>query len=112
MERASIRKTIREEIISDLKSRLHNLRKEGHANNSEFLLLQKAAKIERHVLKSGSRDVSDFFYTGYAGRRVLLWNFMDGKWDGQLCNRNSGIMKKQNSGETAEEMLRGLMPSN
>lgn len=111
MERNNIKRALREEIIDDLKLRLHDLRKDGHAYNPEFLMLQKAVKIEKRVLEAKSRDVSDFFYTGYAGRRVILWDFMDGKWKGNLCNRESGRTKKQSVGDTAEEMLRGLMPT-
>lgn len=111
MERKPVINVVREETISDLKLRLHDLRKEGRVNTPEFLLLQKAAKIERNVLEARSSDVSNYFYTGYAGRRVILWNYMDGKWDGQLCNRNSGVVKKQSVGDSAEEMLRGLMTS-
>ncbi|HKC04775.1 MAG TPA: hypothetical protein VKC54_02805 [Patescibacteria group bacterium] len=111
MEKTPVKTATREEIISDLESRLKSLRKEDHAYGPGFLLLQKAAKIERHVLEAKSRDVSDYFFTAYAGRRVILWDYMDGQWKGKLCNRESGITKKQSSGNSAEEMLRGLMPT-
>ena len=105
------RKMMREEIVSDLRSRLRYLRKDGSPNSPEVNLLQKALRLERRVLKARSFDVSDFFTTGYAGRRVILWDYLDGNWSGRLCNRESGIVKKSAVGKTAEEMLRKLMPS-
>lgn len=101
----------REAIIDDLRLRLKELRAKGYPNDPEIDLLQKSLRLERVVLKSKSSDVSDYFYTGYAGRRIILWDFVDGNWSGKLCNRESGNMKKMGTGRDAEEMLRLLMPN-
>jgi hypothetical protein len=101
----------REAIIDDLILRLKELRAKGHPNDPEIDLLQKSLRLERTVLKSKSSDVSDYFYTGYAGGRIILWDFVDGNWSGKLCNRESGNMKKMGTGRDAEEMLRTLMPT-
>jgi hypothetical protein len=103
--------TERETIIEDLRTRLKNLRAEGYPTDPQIYLLQKALRLEKTVLKAESRDVSDFFTTGYAGRRVILWRFTDGDWTGRLCNYESGKLKKESAGKTAEQMLRGLMPT-
>lgn len=105
------RKMIREEIIESLGYQIRGLKKEKTPENDEVVLLKRALKIEKQVLESKSRDVSDFFYTGYAGRKVVVWNYMDGEWKGQLCNRESRIVKREWTGETAEEILRHLLPN-
>lgn len=96
--------------MEDLKLRLKDLRKNGLSNSPEKNLLQNALRIENYVTKNGSSDVSNYFTIGYAGRRVISWRFTDGFWEGQLANLESGIVKKESSGHSAEEMLRGLMP--
>lgn len=105
------RKMTREEIVSDLKSRLHDLRKNNkYKEAAEIDILAKSLRIEKAVLKAESRDVSDFFTTGFAGRRAVLWNYIDGHWSGQLVNP-SGVVKKEGTGNTAEVMLRQLLPA-
>jgi len=101
--------TERETIIGDLKSRLRKLRAEGNPTEPEIQILQKSLRLEKRVLEDKSSDVSDYFTTGYAGRRVILWDYIDGNWSGQLCNYASRKVKKEGSGKTAEEMLRLLM---
>lgn len=101
----------REAIIEDLRLRLKELRAKGHSTEPEINLLQKSLRLEKTVLEAKSRDISDSFTTGYAGRRIILWDFIDGNWSGHLCNRESGNLKKIGTGRTAEEMLRELMPT-
>lgn len=103
--------TERETIIESLRSRLKVLRAEGYPTNPEINLLQKALRLEKKILETKSQNVRDFFTTGYAGRRAIQWNFVDGNWSGQLVNRESGNIKKTGTGKSAEEILRGLMPT-
>lgn len=102
----------REQIIEDLRLRLKNLREDKvpYKNDPEYILLTKSLVLERKVLEARSADVSNYFRTGYAGRRVILWRYTDGVWSGALCNYESRVVKKEALGSTAEEMLRQLMP--
>lgn len=100
----------REAVIEDLRLRLKELRAKGRPNNPEIDVLSRSLRLEKKVLNAKSSDVSDFFYTSYAGGRVILWDYVDGNWSGRLCNRESGNLKKMGAGRSAEEMLRGLMP--
>ena len=111
MEERTGRVIERESTIEDLRLRLKELRAKGFPNDPEINLLQKSLRLERRVLEAKSSDVSDYFYTGYTGRRIILWDFVDGNWSGQLCNRESGNLKKVGAGRSAEEMLRELMTS-
>ena len=103
--------TEREIIIEDLKTRLKDLRAKGHPTEPEIYLLQRALNLEKQVNTSAEKGLENGFSTGYAGRRVIDWQFQDGEWSGQLYNRGSGVMKKESRGKTAEEMLRELMPT-
>jgi hypothetical protein len=109
MERVVINLNNREGIIEDIRTRLNILKTQSYPTNPEIYILQKALNLEKQVNSPEVVEMTNWFSTGYAGRKAIDWRFKKGQWTGKLSNRESGIVKKEATGKTAEEMLRVLM---